>query len=98
GKGRFALQCLAGCTGNEIYNNILACGSGPALDVKTTVRSNYNCLSGGSIANGSTLASWRNSTGNDLNSIQGVPALTGNYRPAAGSAARDAGYQVYGTD
>lgn len=98
GRGRYALQALAGCTGNEIYNNILACGSGPALDVKATVRSNYNCLSGGSVANGGSLASWRSSTGNDLNSLQGIPTLTGDFHPAAGSAARDAGAQVHGVD
>jgi len=98
GKGRYALQALAGCTGNEVYNNILSCGSGPALDVQVSIESNFNCLSGGSIANGGTLASWRSSTGNDLNSLQGVPTLTGDYHPASGSAARDAGQQLIGTD
>jgi parallel beta-helix repeat protein len=98
GKGRYGVQIASGCTGNEVMNNIIACGSGPALDVDATVRSNFNCLSGGSIANGGSLASWRNSTGNDQNSQEGVPALTSDFHPTSGSAARDAGTQLLGTD
>lgn len=98
GKGRYGVQIASGCTGNEVMNNIIACGSGPAFDAHATVRSNFNCLSGGSIANGSSLAAWRSSTGNDQNSLEGVPSLTSDFHPAAGSAARDAGTQVLGTD
>jgi hypothetical protein len=98
GRGRYGVQVLSGCTGNEILNNILATGSGPALETGATVRSNFNCLSGGSVANGGTLSAWQNATGNDLNSLAGVPALTSDYHPAAGSAARDAGSQVLGMD
>ena len=98
GKGRYGVQIGSGCTGNELKNNIIACGSGPALETSAAVRSNYNCLSGGSIANGGSLASWRNSTGNDLNSLEGVPALTADHHPTSSSAARDAGSQVLETD
>lgn len=98
GKGRYGVQIGSGCTGNEVMNNIIACGSGPALDTSASVRSNFNCLSGGSIANGSSLASWRNSSGNDVNSQEGVPALTSDFHPTSNSAARDAGTQLLGAD
>jgi hypothetical protein len=96
-QGRYAIMAAAGCTGLEVGNNILAGGGGPAFSLKTTIRSNYNALSGAGLT-ASALTSWQNSSGNDLNSLVGVPTLSADFRPAAGSTALDAGYQLLPTD
>lgn len=96
-QGRYGIMASAGCTGIEVANNIIAGGAGPAFSLKTTIRSNYNALSGSGLT-ASGLTSWQNSSGNDLNSLVGVPTLNANFHPAAGSTALDAGYPVLQAD
>jgi hypothetical protein len=98
GRGRYGVQVSAGSTGNELLNNILVCGSGPALEADEPVRSDYNFLSAPSAVNNGTLAAWQRSTGNDLHSQEGNPGLTGDYHPASGSRVIDGALQVIPTD
>jgi len=96
-QGRYGLLASAGCTGIEVANNIIAAGGGPVFSLNTSIRSNYNALAGSGLTT-QALAAWQNSSGNDLNSLSGVPALTADFHPAAGSTALDAGYPLLQTD
>ncbi|MFN3650196.1 MAG: right-handed parallel beta-helix repeat-containing protein [Armatimonadota bacterium] len=92
GVGRFGIQFTEGATGNKLFNNILSCGSGPAMEAAEPIQSNFNCFSSprGAV-NSSNLASWRRASGNDANSIEGDPGFTTGYKLSASSRARDAG-------
>lgn len=93
-----AIICVAGCTGNQLMNNILVCGKNSAIQTEEALRSNFNLVSAPTFANFGSLAAWRNSTGNDQNSMVGDPKLGPDYRPLAGSPAIDGGTQLYDVD
>jgi parallel beta helix pectate lyase-like protein len=95
--GRYGIRLVEGSTGNQITNNIFSVAGGPCLSTDEPVQSNYNCFRGTSIANGGSLSSWRSSTGNDENSIESDPGLTGDFHLAAHSAAIDGGMSLSGT-
>jgi len=96
-QGRYGVLASTGCTGIEVANNIIAAGAGPAFDLSTSIRSNYNALSGSGVT-ASSFSNWQASSGNDLNSFVGVPALSADFHPVAGSTALDAGYSLLLTD
>jgi hypothetical protein len=98
GKGRYALQLISGSTGNTVCDNILGCGAGPAIETSVPLESNYNCFWAPTAVNGASLASWRNSSGNDQNSFSANPGFVSGYHLATSSPAVDAGLQTCATD
>lgn len=95
--GKYGIKITAGSTGNRIFNNILSCGGGPALQADNAVQSNFNCFASGGI-NGGKLSAWRSSTGNDANSLEGGAGLTGDYHLGTNSPCRNAGTLLVTTD
>jgi nitrous oxidase accessory protein NosD len=96
GVGRFGVQFVAGSTGNQLLNNIIVCGMGPAIETAEPIRSNFNCLSAPTLTNKGSLAKWRSGTGNDLNSSEGTPVLLPDFRLPPGSPCQDTGTAVSG--
>jgi len=64
GKGRYCIQAVPGSTDNEIYNNTLVSGRGPVIESQEPVVSNFNSMTGPTIAlykgvSYATLPAWR---------------------------------------
>jgi parallel beta-helix repeat protein len=98
GRGRYGLQITRGSTGNQVFNNVLVCGNGPALEAAEPVQSNHNCFWAPRSVNSGSLSAWQRASGNDLNSLEADPGLLADFRPADGSPARDGGIQMLDTD
>jgi parallel beta helix pectate lyase-like protein len=96
GVGQYGIGLRPGSTGNTIMNNIIVVGAGDCIETDESVQSNYNCFRGSSVANGGSLSSWRSATGNDQNSLEGDPGLTGDYHLSASSPAIDGGVALTG--
>jgi len=98
GEGRYAISVPANCTGNKIFNNILVCGRGSAIDAAVPVQSDYNILKAPTTTTAGSLSAWQRATGDDQHSFEGDPRLDGNYMPLTNSPAIDMGTDVYDTD
>lgn len=98
GAGLYGASFRAGSSDNQLVDNILVSGSGPALAAENSIQSDYNILSAPRTTSRGSLAAWQQATGDDRNSFEGDPRLGPDYRPVAGSPAIDAGTQVYNTD
>lgn len=102
GRARYGLQLINGSSSNRVFNNVVVCGVGPALQAEEAVVSDYNCYWAPSVTSLGTLGAWRASTlgtGNDVHSFEADPLLTADAHLQPSSPARDAGLaNVYPVD